>query len=229
MEALQNSLIIAFTSAGTGARSSARWRQSAWSGWRRATAPSSTALFAAAIVVPGVVIGIATLVALVEVFGVVNPAHRRRLARRPAAEARHSATARSSPRTGCSRMALVTMIVKARIASLGRDIVEASSDLYATPLDDLPADRAAADHAVDPGGLPARLHLLLRRFHHRLLRGGLEDDAADLRLRLDPPRRDAGDHTQSRRWCWIASLAPTLIARFLMREKTTYKPTGETP
>ena len=31
-------------------------------------------------------------------------------------------------------MALVTMIVKARIASLGRDIVEASSDLYATPM-----------------------------------------------------------------------------------------------
>ncbi len=30
-------------------------------------------LFAAAIVVPGVVIGIATLVALVEVFGAINP------------------------------------------------------------------------------------------------------------------------------------------------------------
>ena len=31
-------------------------------------------------------------------------------------------------------MALVTMIVRARLASLGRDLVEASSDLYATPL-----------------------------------------------------------------------------------------------
>ena len=31
-------------------------------------------------------------------------------------------------------MALVAMIVRARIGSLGRDLVEASSDLYATPL-----------------------------------------------------------------------------------------------
>ena len=59
-------------------------------------------LFAAAIVVPGVVIGIATLVALVAVFSVLNPAiasiwpvraHRNSV----------SATPRSSPRTGCSR------------------------------------------------------------------------------------------------------------------------------
>ncbi len=35
---------------------------------------------------------------------------------------------------GLFSMALVTMIVKARLASLGRDIVEASADLYATPL-----------------------------------------------------------------------------------------------
>jgi spermidine/putrescine transport system permease protein len=90
-------------------------------------------LFAAAIVVPGVVIGIATLVALVEVFSFLNPV----LA--------SLWTGENPPQLGLGygsivaahglfSMALVTMIVKARIASLGRDIVEASSDLYATPL-----------------------------------------------------------------------------------------------
>jgi spermidine/putrescine transport system permease protein len=89
-------------------------------------------LFAAAIVVPGVVIGIATLVALVEVFALVNPV----------------LTAvwpgESPPRLGLGygsiiaahglfSLALVTMIVRARIAGLGRDMVEASGDLYATP------------------------------------------------------------------------------------------------
>jgi spermidine/putrescine transport system permease protein len=35
---------------------------------------------------------------------------------------------------GLFSLALVTMLVKARVATLGRDIVEASSDLNATPL-----------------------------------------------------------------------------------------------
>ena len=91
-------------------------------------------LFAAAIVVPGVVIGIATLVALVAVFSVLNPALASIWPGRQARRSSASATARSSPRTACSRWRVVTMIVRARIASLGRDIVEASSDLYATPL-----------------------------------------------------------------------------------------------
>ena len=149
-------------------------------------------LFAAAIVVPGVVIGIATLVALVE------------LCRTSIRRSRRSGLEHSPPQLalgygsviaahGLFSMAVVTMIVRARIAGLGRDIVEASADLYATPFGDLPADRAAADHAVDPGRLPARLHLFLRRFHRRLLRCRTEDDAADVCLRLDPPRRDARD------------------------------------
>lgn len=91
------------------------------------------ALFAAAIVVPGVVIGIATLVALVQVFGIANGA----LATLwPGEQPPKLALGFGSiiAAHGMFTMALVTMIVKARIASLGRDIVEASSDLYATPM-----------------------------------------------------------------------------------------------
>lgn len=89
-------------------------------------------LFSAAIVVPGVVIGIATLVALVEVFNFVNPVI---TAIWPGEVAPKLGLGYGSviAAHGLFSMALVTMIVKARIASLGRDIVEASSDLYATP------------------------------------------------------------------------------------------------
>ena len=90
-------------------------------------------LFAAAIVVPGVVIRIATLVALVQVFAFLNPAM---AALWPGVQAPRFGLGYGSiiAAHGLFTMALVTMIVKARIASLGRDLVEASNDLYATPL-----------------------------------------------------------------------------------------------
>jgi len=131
VQALQNSLIIAFVSAALAAifgtmaaiaieRMSDRGRL------------VFDALFAAAIVVPGVVIGIATLVALVTILGWVNPI------------IADIWPGDSPPRVGLGylsviaahglfTMAVVTMIVRARIAGLGRDIVEASGDLYATP------------------------------------------------------------------------------------------------
>ncbi|CAN7336024.1 ABC transporter permease [Rhizobium sp. LjRoot254] len=131
-DALQNSLIIAFTSAAL----AAVFGTMAALGMERMSARSRAifdGMFAAAIVVPGVVIGIATLVALVAVFGAVNPA----LASLWPSE--------TPPKLGLGygsiiaahglfSLALVTMIVKARVATLGRDIVEASSDLNATPL-----------------------------------------------------------------------------------------------
>lgn len=129
--ALQNSLMIAFTSAGL----AAVFGTMAALGMER-LGPRGRAifdgLFAAAIVVPGVVIGIATLVALVEVFSFLNPA----LAsiwpgdKPPQLGLGYGSIIAAH---GLFSLALVTMIVKARIASLGRDIVEASSDLYATP------------------------------------------------------------------------------------------------
>lgn len=91
------------------------------------------ALFAAAIVVPGVVIGIATLVALAAVFSVINPAVASIWPgdRPPQFRLGYASIIAAH---GLFSMAVVTMIVRARIASLGRDIVEASNDLYATPL-----------------------------------------------------------------------------------------------
>lgn len=132
MEALQTSLIIAFTSAGL----AAVFGTMAAIGLER-VGPRVRAifdgLFAAAIVVPGVVIGIATLVALAELFSFINPV----LASVwPGTNVPKLSLGYGSiiAAHGLFSMALVTMIVKARIASLGRDIVEASGDLYASPL-----------------------------------------------------------------------------------------------
>jgi spermidine/putrescine transport system permease protein len=132
LEALQNSLIIAFTSAAL----AAIFGTMAALGSERLGPRARLVfdgLFAAAIVVPGVVIGIATLVALVAVFGAINPV----IAGLWPSE--------TPPKLGLGygsiiaahglfSLALVTMIVKARLAGLGRDIIEASSDLNATPL-----------------------------------------------------------------------------------------------
>lgn len=129
--ALQNSLIIAFTSAVL----AAVFGTMAALGMQR-LGPRARAVFdglmAAAIVVPGVVIGIATLVALVAVFGAINPAIASLWPgeRPPQFGLGYGSIIAAH---GLFTMALVTMIVKARIASLGRDIVEASADLYATP------------------------------------------------------------------------------------------------
>ncbi len=85
-----------------------------------------------AIMIPGIVIGIATLIALVTLFDALNPL----LAALWPAEA--------PPRLGMGyisliaahtlfTMALVIVIVRARIAGMDRTLIEASADLYATP------------------------------------------------------------------------------------------------
>jgi len=88
-----------------------------------------------AIIIPGIVIGIATLVALVTVFDVVNPL----------IAAMWPASAMDSlPQLGLGlgsviaahtlfTMALVVIIVRARIQGMDRTLIEASADLYATP------------------------------------------------------------------------------------------------
>ncbi len=132
IEALQNSLFIAFTSASL----AALFGTMAAIGMGRLSPRTRVifdGLFAAAIVVPGVVIGIATLVALVQVFGALNPM----LAQVwPGQTPPQFGLGYSSiiAAHGLFSLALVTMIVRARIANMSRDIVEASSDLYAIPL-----------------------------------------------------------------------------------------------
>jgi spermidine/putrescine transport system permease protein len=93
------------------------------------------ALIYVAIIIPGIVIGIATLVALVNVFGVVNPLLAVLI---PGGEGPppvqlgfglESVIAAHTLFT----MALVIVIVRARIAGMDRSLIEASADLYATP------------------------------------------------------------------------------------------------
>jgi len=132
IEALENSLMIAFISAGLAAVFGTM-AALAMERMRPRSRMIFDGLFAAAIVVPGVVIGIATLVALVALFGVVNPmiASLWPTDAPPKLGLGYGSIIAAH---GLFSLALVTMIVKARVASLGGDIVEASSDLNATPL-----------------------------------------------------------------------------------------------
>jgi len=85
------------------------------------------------IMIPGIVIGIATLIALVTLFGFLNPL----LATLWPADA-------TPPRLNLGygsliaahtlfTMSLVIIIVRARIAGMDRALIEAAADLYATP------------------------------------------------------------------------------------------------
>lgn len=131
-EALKNSLFVATFSALLAAISGT----AAALGLTR-VAPRTRAIFdallGAAIVVPGVVIGIATLVALVQLFAVLNPVV---ASLWPGEQPPKLALGYGSiiAAHGLFSMALVTMIVRTRLASLDRSLVEASGDLYATPL-----------------------------------------------------------------------------------------------
>lgn len=90
------------------------------------------ALIYIAIMVPGVVIGIATLIAFVTVFDMVNPTL-------------SDLFGEAAPRLGMGlstvigahvlfNLAVVILIVRSRLAGLDRSLIEASEDLYATPL-----------------------------------------------------------------------------------------------
>lgn len=222
--ALQNSLIIAFVSATL----AALFGTMAALGLERLGMRMRAVfdgLLAAAIVVPGVVIGIATLVALVAVFGAVNPA----IASIWAGE--------DPPQLGLGygsviaahglfTMALVTMIVKTRIATLGRDIVEASADLYATPL-------TTFHQIVLPQILPSVLAGFLLAFTFSFddfiiafFVAGSETTLpiyvfASIRRGVTPEVNAIATMVL------VASLLLILIARVLMREKMTKQPAGE--
>lgn len=87
-----------------------------------------------AIVIPGIVIGIASLVFFVNVFGFLNPL----------LEAAWPAALGPAPRLAPGlqtivgahtvfAMAIVIVLVRTRLASMDRTLVEASADLFATP------------------------------------------------------------------------------------------------
>ena len=85
-----------------------------------------------AIMVPGIVIGIATLIALVTTFGAINAV----LAQIWPGEAPpqlHMGFGSIIAAHTLFSMALVIVIVRARIAGMDRSLIEASMDLYADP------------------------------------------------------------------------------------------------
>ncbi|QRM45909.1 ABC transporter permease [Rhizobium sp. BG4] len=218
MEALQNSLIIAFTSAGL----AAIFGTMAAIGMERLGTRMRAlfdGLFAAAIVVPGVVIGIATLVALVEVFGFINPVI---AAIWPGDQPPKLALGYGSiiAAHGLFTMALVTMIVKARIASLGRDIVEASSDLYATPLTTF---RQIVLPQIMPSILAGFLLAFTFSFDDFIIAFFVAGSNTTLPIYVFASiRRGVTPEINAiATMVLIASLILILIARFLMREKAT--------
>lgn len=86
------------------------------------------ALIYIAIMVPGVVIGIATLIAFVTVFDAVNPT----------LEALGAVRLQMGLWTVVAahvlfNLAVVVLIIRTRLAGMDRSLVEASEDLYATP------------------------------------------------------------------------------------------------
>lgn len=85
-----------------------------------------------AVMVPGIVIGIATLIALVTVFGWINPV----LASLWPTDAPPQLSLGLGSLVlahGLFSMALVVIIVRARVAGMDRSLTEASADLGATP------------------------------------------------------------------------------------------------
>lgn len=87
-----------------------------------------------AIMVPGIVIGIATLIALVTVFDALNPMIAAAWPAGPEAAPRlNMGYASLIAAHTLFTMALVIVIVRARIAGMDRTLIEASADLYATP------------------------------------------------------------------------------------------------
>jgi len=86
------------------------------------------------IMIPGIVIGIATLIALVTAFNFLNPALQEfwPAGLGSAPKLKMGYTSLIGAHTMFT-MALVIVIVRSRIAGMDRTLIEASADLYATP------------------------------------------------------------------------------------------------
>ena len=132
MDALSNSLIVAFISA-TLASILGTLAAVGLQGVRGPLRAFFDALIYIAVMIPGIVIGIATLIALVTVFDVVNPW----LAQLWPEDANPPSLSMGMGSLIAAHtmftLALVVIIVRARLSSLEGVLGEASADLYATP------------------------------------------------------------------------------------------------
>jgi spermidine/putrescine transport system permease protein len=132
MEALKTSLITAGgtavlsviigTAAALGlARMRSRWLHQVFDG-----------LIYIAIIVPGIVIGIATLISCVTVFNLANPVIAAIIGGDNPPKLRLGIWTIIASHV-LFNLAVVVLVVRARLASLDRNLIEAAQDLYATP------------------------------------------------------------------------------------------------
>ncbi|MCC0069603.1 MAG: ABC transporter permease [Rhodobacteraceae bacterium] len=91
------------------------------------------ALIYVAVMVPGIVIGISTLIALVTLFDFLNPVLSALWPLAGAAPKLNLGTGTLIAAHGLFAMALVVIIVRARVSGMDRSLIEASADLGATP------------------------------------------------------------------------------------------------
>ena len=133
MEALSTSLIVA-TSSAVLATLFGTMAALGLQGVRGKLRALYDAIIYIAIMVPGIVIGIATLIALVTVFDVLNPLILALMgAEDGAPPPLNMGYASLIAAHTLFTMALVIVIVRARISGMDRTLIEASADLYATP------------------------------------------------------------------------------------------------
>lgn len=132
MDALETSLIAAFLTACLAASlgTMAAIALQGVSGWLRTL---FDALIYIAVMIPGIVIGIATLIALVTVFGWVNPMLAALWPEGATPPQLNMGMGTLVAAHTMFTMALVIIIVRARIAGMDRSLLEASQDLFATP------------------------------------------------------------------------------------------------
>ncbi len=132
LESLTTSLIIAFSAAVL----SSIMGTTAALALQRMRGPMRVlfdGLIYVAIMIPGIVIGIATLVALVSVFDLLNPilaAIWPEGTKPPKLSLGYASVIAAHT---LFTMSLVIVLVRARIAGMDRSLIEASQDLYATP------------------------------------------------------------------------------------------------
>lgn len=129
VEALVNSLSIAFTSATLAALmgTATALALQRVAGWKRRL---YDLLIYVSLMVPGIVIGISTLIAIATVRDAVNPLLQELWAGAPGIDLGWGSIVAAHT---LFNMALVIVIVRARIAGMDASLIEASADLYATP------------------------------------------------------------------------------------------------
>ena len=131
-EALRTSFTVALTSA-TLAAVFGTMAALALQGMKGRIRVIADAMIYVAVMVPGIVIGIATLIALVTLFGWINPLLLRIFPDGHAPQLAMGLVSLIAAHTLFS-MALVIIILRARLSGMDRSLMEASADLYAPPL-----------------------------------------------------------------------------------------------